>query len=512
MYSGVKKLKTKVGIIDIGSTSIRLVILKVNQNGSYGLIDQAKEAVRLSAGLNRTGKIHPEMMQQALSTLYLFQQLCVAHGVSKVIAVATAATRQAENGTVFLQMIQEKLGIEATVITGETEAYLDYLAVVNTIALDSFIVVDVGGGSTELVYVKERQFKAGVSLPFGAMILGERFDTCRQLNREQLAALNDYVTTAIEGLGFNKELTGLPIVALGGSARTMAKIDKHSRQYPLEGLHNYQLSPTTANEIYNGLAGMPVVQRKNVAGLAKDRADIILGGLAPIVNLAKSISAPAIYISGNGIREGLFYQYYLKELHQTEPVVPDVLDHSLENILLNFDVNIDHSRHVQKLALQLFDQLQPIHGLDDSCRRALKTGSLLHDIGRVINYYNHHAHSFYLILNSRLHGLNHREKVMAAFIAGYHDASSFKVNVQQYQQLLQDQDQQVIRQLALFAQIAELLDRSHCGCIKQIHCHCSGDDVQIMLSTQGAAHPEYIAIEETKKPFEKLFRRKLYYI
>ena len=505
-------MEEKIGIIDIGSTSIRLIIMRINENGSYRMIDQKKDMIRLSEGLNETGNLLPEVMQQALRCLSLFKKLCTAHQVSKILAVATAATRKAANGSNFLELIQHKTGIQVDIISGQREAYLDYIGSVNTMPLDSYILIDVGGGSTELVLVDKREFRHSVSIPMGAMNLSERFGSSKAYSTEELNQLNDYVGKELTSVEWLNETSSLPVVALGGTARTMAKINKYTLRYPLEGVHNHCLKPQAAFDIYQYLAELSPVKRRKVPGLAKERTDIIVGGLAPIINLIKIIQAKQVCICGNGLREGLFYEYYLQEVHKNKPVVHSVLEHSLENNLLNYDINTAHSRHVRQLALLLFDQLQQLHNLDHSHRRALETGALLHDVGRAINYYNHHAHSFYLILNARLNGLTHREKVIAAFVAGFHNSSAFKEVVKDYSAILRPEDELIIRQLAILVQIADLLDRSECGLVQALRCHLANGHVQVMLSTEGLAENEYEAVECTRKKFAKLFGKELWFV
>lgn len=506
-------MKGKVAILDMGSTSIRLIILQINDNDSYKLIDQAKQMVRLAKGVDQSNQLHPKAMEKAISCLINFKNLAYGHGATKIIPIATAAIRKATNSADFLTMVKEQTGMTVSVISGKQEAYWSFLGTVNTIPLTDFILIDVGGGSTELVLVKKRQIQQIASLPMGAINLSQRFplkNSHQQQPDPQLTLLMNHVSTELYQLSWLQETIGLPVVALGGTARTLAKIDGYRRHYPLKEIHNYLMKADTAQFLYHHLAQLSSAKRKKLKGLPKERADIIVSGLTPITSVLEITKASQLIISSNGLREGIFHEYYWQQLQQQpESIVPDALSHSLDNILKNYHVNLTHCKQVQKLALLLFDQLQELHQLDYSCRQALKAGAMLHQVGHIVNYYHHNTHSFYIILNSPLHGLFHREKVMAAFIASCHHNGRLKQMTKKYKSILLSDDSKKIRILSLFCLVASLLDRCQNSWVKHLDCHISKKEVRIQLQTDDDAVQELSQLESTKKPFKKLLGKKL---
>ncbi len=501
-------MEKRIAIIDVGSTSLRVIIMLINRNGSYRMLDQAKEHVRLSYRLFRDKRLQKDKMAEAIEAIKIFKALAGAYGVEEIIAVATAAVRSALNGLQFVENVFLATGIKVETIDGHREAYLDCISAANTIAQDDYILIDVGGGSTELALVKERVPLVLESLPMGSMNLTELFPVNKEADLKKLDQHIDQQLKSMYGFSAGK---GLPVVAVGGSARALAKIDKQEIRHPLEGIHNYILDQETCFKIYRRLASIPVNKRDNVPGLDKKRTDIILGGLAPLMGLLRNFEAKEVCINGNGIREGLFFEYYhLNNRDSTGPLVHDVLEHSINNLLLNYDQNLRHSYLVQALSLQLFDQLMPLHGLRSSERRILAAASALHDIGRVVNYYNHHMHTFYLVLHSPLYGFNNREKTIAAFIGGMHDGSGFSVSIADYRAVLKPGDEGIIRLLSLFAEIAESLDRSESGQVGSINCTLGEEIVTIKLAQiNGAAAVEYAATERTVKKFKRIFKRDL---
>ncbi|MEW9123879.1 MAG: exopolyphosphatase [Thermotaleaceae bacterium] len=505
-------MERKIAIIDLGSNSVRMIIMKIFGDGSYKMIDQAKEMVRLSEDMGEEMTLKPLAIKRTLYTLKLFKKLIEAHEVDAVFTLATAAVRNAVNQQIFLDKIQLETGFNFRVISGEEEAYLDYMGVMNTIRIKDCIIVDIGGGSTELVWVEDRRIKEAISLPFGAVTLTEKFLGKTIYSPEAIKKLETYVTKQYQDISWLKEVSGLPIVGLGGSIRTLAKIDKRKIGFPLESLHNYQMQYHEVLYAYELVTKINHEERKDIPGVEKERADIIAGGLVPIKALIDYLHADKIIISGNGLREGVFYKYYLEEHQHKDEILEDVLHHSVENILKNYDMNLKHCSHVTKLALSIFDQLQSLHGMGEEERNLLFVGGQIHDIGVYVDYYNHHKHGFYLTLNSRLNGLRNRELVMCAFIVAMHRNEEFKVDWKNYNMLIDKNDYEIIKRLSVFLRIAEKLDRNESSSVEDISCYILPNSVQLMLKTSNTPELEIAAAMKSDKLFEKLFNKKLYIV
>ncbi|MBB6218944.1 exopolyphosphatase/guanosine-5'-triphosphate,3'-diphosphate pyrophosphatase [Anaerosolibacter carboniphilus] len=505
-------MHNKIAIIDLGSNSIRMIIMKIYEDGSYKMIDQAKEMVRLSEGMGEEMSLKPLAIKRTIYVLKLFKKLIEAHQVDRIFTVATAAVRNASNQKFFLDKVKLETGFDFEVISGETEAYYDYLGVINTIDIADCVIIDIGGASTELVWVENRRYKEAVSLPYGAVVLTEKFLDEDVITQEKLKKLEQFMEKQYGQVKWLKQVIGLPIVGLGGSIRSLAKIDKKKIGFPLESLHNYQMEEREVDYAYQMVTKAGLEERKNIPGVGKERADIIVGGLVPIKTLMGYLKTEKLIVSGNGLREGVFFQNYLKVLNYEDEIIGDVLFHSVENNLRNYEVNKDHCFHVQKLALSIFDQTKEIHGMGEWERKLLAVGSLLHDIGMYVDYYNHHKHGFYLTLNSRLNGLRNRELVMCAFIVAMHRNEEFKGDWKDYNMLIDKNDYDTVKKLSWFARIAEKLDRSESGSVGDVGCYLTQDSLQIMLKTNSTAELEIAAAMKSEKFFEKMFRKKLYIV
>ncbi|MCT4607220.1 MAG: exopolyphosphatase [Marinisporobacter sp.] len=502
-------MSKKFAIIDLGSNSVRMIIVKIYGNGIYKLIEEVKEMVRLSEKMGEERILKQEPIDRTIYALKLFKSLIRAHKANETFCIATGAVRSAKNQKEFLQKVKEETGFIFDVISGESEGYYDYLGVMNTIHVSDCIIIDIGGASTELVWVENRKLKEVVSIPFGAVLLTEKFIGKNKYNLEKLEKLEKFMLNKLENISWLKKVNYLPIVGVGGSIRTLAKVHRKKIHFPIQKIHNYQMNHEEVTSIYNMVTTCKPKDRRNIPGIKKERADIIVGGLAPAKVLMDYIKAKELIISGNGLREGVFFKNYLSNRGYKENVVEDVLKSRVENIMKRYDTNMEHSYQVQRLALCLFDEIKEIHKLGDWERKLLAVSALLHDIGVYVDYYNHHQHGFYLVLNSRIYGLTNKELLICAFLVGMHRNIEFKGNWKEYHKLLDKKDYEKIKKLSLFLRMSEMLDRNEYGSVKDLKCHITEDRVKILLKTDKKVELEVSAAMKSEKDFQKCFKKEM---
>lgn len=492
----------RIAIIDLGSNSARLIVMHIYHNGAYNLVYHQKESVRLSEGMSETRVLTRDAIWRAIGTLKVFAHMCELVKVDKILAVATAAVRNAKNGTEFLDLVHQHTGIPLRAISGEEEAHLGYTGIINTLDVDSALLFDLGGASTEVTLIKDRLPAAVVSLPFGAVNLTERFGTQDKVNDTQLTAMREYIVSYLEQLPWLKRLH-LPIVGVGGTARNIAKMDQKKKNYPFPKVHNYRFGPMSFDEVWRDLAKTTLAQRRKYPGLSSERADIIIAGTAIVKSLLEVSQATNIIISGCGVREGMFLEYYLAAQQQPR-VIPDILLHSTRNMLLFYKGNEAHAEHVAKLAETMFDKWQSILRLTARDRKLLRVAALLHDIGITINYYDHARHSAYLVENARLFGLTHREQMLAAVVAGWHHGVSAKyVRNKIYSEFLDQHNWQTARKMALLLALAESLETTQMGLVQDVEPTISGTQAVLKLVTQHPVTIERQAAAQHRKWFKK---------
>lgn len=492
----------RVAIIDLGSNSARLIVMHIYHNGAYNLVYNQKESVRLSEGMSETGVLTRDAMWRAIGTLKVFAHMCELVQVDRILAVATAAVRNAKNGAEFVELVHKHTGIPLRVISGEEEAHFGYTGIINTIDVENALLFDLGGGSTEVTLVKNRQPVEVFSIPLGAVTLTERFDSQDKVSDAQLAVMREYILERLERLPWLKRL-GLPLVGVGGTARNIAKMDQKYKNYPFPKVHNYRFGPMAFEEIWRDLIKTNLVQRRKYPGLSSERADIIIAGSTIVKSLLEFSQATSIIISGCGVREGMFLEYYLSE-RQPSGIIDDILMHSTRNMLLFYKGNEAHAQHVAKLADTMFDKWQSILRLSIRDRRLLQVAALLHDIGITINYYDHARHSAYLVENARLFGLTHREQMLVAVVAGWHNGASAKyVRNKIYSEFLDQHNWQTARKMALLLALAESLETTQLGLVKEVEPSIAGSQAILKLITDDPVSIERQAAAQHRKWFKK---------
>jgi exopolyphosphatase/guanosine-5'-triphosphate,3'-diphosphate pyrophosphatase len=501
-------MNQRIAIIDLGSNSARLIIVEIYSNGSYNLIYHQKDAVRLGQEADKDRQLQPEAMARTMSLLKSFAHMCQIHRTDKIVGVGTAALRNALNGSEFVKKIQKETGIFIKIISGETEAKLGYLGAINTLDVTDAVLFDLGGGSTELTLIKNRKAEKVISLPFGAVTLTERFKLENKASEAQLTTLDEFISQELAKVPWLKNLK-LPLIGIGGTARSIGKMEQKRNHYPLLKLHNYRTSSLSFHSLWEDVIKMTCAQRRKIAGLSSERADIIISGLAIVKNLFEKIESTQLIISSCGVREGLFIQHYLSKTGQPE-LISDPLAHSTENMLLFYSENTTHAYHVTKLANDLFDDWHEILDLHPNNRKLLKVAAILHDIGIKVNYYDHARHSAYLIENARLFGLSHREQIMAAVIAGWHHSPSVKYSYNRiYNEFLDADNWRIARKLALLLALAEGLDTTQMSRVEKVTTLISKKQGQLILTTRQELLLELQAVKKHSKWFKRETGREL---
>jgi exopolyphosphatase/guanosine-5'-triphosphate,3'-diphosphate pyrophosphatase len=493
----------RIAIIDLGSNSARLIVMHIYANGAYNLVYHQKETVRLSEGMGKSRTLRPEAVKRAVETVRIFAHMCHLFDVDKILAVATAAVRSAKNGATLVELVETETGIRLEAITGHAEAHIGYIGVVNTIDVTDGVIFDLGGGSTELTLVRGREPLKVASLPFGAVNLTELFATQDRIDDAKLENLRGFIMRQLEKLPWLLGVN-LPLVGVGGTARNIAKMDQKRKNYPFHKVHNYRLGDISLADLWRSLTLADYKQRLKIPGLSSERADIIVAGSTIIKCLFEATGANRLIVSGCGLREGLFLRHYLARTGQPE-IIGDILLHSTHNMLLFYKGNAPHAYHVADLAESMFDGWQDLHSFDDRDRRLLKVAALLHDIGITVSYYNHPRHSAYLVENARLFGLTHREQMLTAVVAGWHEGpSTGYMRNRLYSEFLDDADWRKARKMALLLALAECLDTTQLKLVTRVTAGVKPKTASLTLTVgrQGAT----IEIQELEK-HRKWFKR-----
>ncbi len=497
----------KIGIIDLGSNSARLVIVKLFED-HFMVEDEMKESVRLGQDMDRDGFLKPQRTAETIRTLKMFKRLCDASEVSRIIAVATAAVRRAKNQRSFLDEIQATCGIKVDVLSEEEEATLVYRGVINSMDIPKGIILEIGGGSTKVVYYNRRSILHYATLPFGAVTLTDLFKN-DGTPREQTARIEEFFTEQFRKIDWLNEVDpDTQMIGVGGSFRNLYKINKIVRKYPLNIVHNYQFATEDFESVYEMVRELDVDKRMRIRGLSPARADIMPAALAIVKSFTDYLHIETFTIGGSGLREGIMFNQAVPIT--AERPLSDVLTYSLNTLVNYYGCNVKHAEHVVHLSIQLFKQLRVLHKFPRVYLKILKIAASLCDCGNRIRHYNSPQHSRYMILNSSIFGATHREIVLAAFAAGcYQKEDIAPQEWAKYRDIVAEEDLEIVKKLGVLLRIAECLDRSGLGMVTGLNCDVLGDSVIMKTEVAGDATLEIRQAMKTNAEFKRAFRKNL---
>lgn len=499
----------KIGIIDLGSNSARLVIVNLFEDGFFMVVDELKESVRLGQDMERDGFLKPQRVAETIKTLRMFKRLCDVSGVNRIIGVATEAVRRAKNQRSFLDEIQTSCGVKLRVLTAEEEAVLVYRGVINTMDIPKGVILEIGGGATKIIYYNRRNMLRFATVPFGAVTLTDMFSGGGLKPEEQAAKIEEFFLEKLNEIDWLGEIDpDAQMIGVGGSFRNLFKISKMVHKYPLDVVHNFNLDAESFYPVYDMIKVLDLDKKKKIKGLSAERADILPAALAIIKTFITRLNFDNFTFSGSGLREGIMFNQALPSTID-KPIL-DVMNYSLTTLVKYYGCDENHVEHVVNLSVQLFKQLRVLHKFPRQYLKVLKVAAMLHDCGMRIKYYNHQRHSCYMILNSTIYGVTHREIVLAAFTACCHKKEDINAyNWNQFRDILQEDDVEIVKRLGVMLRIAESLDRSHAGVVKGINCDILGDSVIMKTEVEGDASLEIRDALTASSEFKKSFRKNL---
>lgn len=497
----------RLAVVDLGSNSFRLVVFTAG-DGWWKRTDEIYEGVRIGEGQAVDGPLQDAPMKRALSTLELFAHFTHAVGLdpADVDAVATSAIRSAANREQFLAKARKKAGVRIRVLSEEEEARYGYLAAVNSTTLEHGAVLDLGGGSLQLVRVKDRQAKELRSWPLGAVRMTERFlDHDGPAGKKHLKALRKHVCAQVEDAPWVRK-GGDRLVGIGGTVRNLATAAQHAAGIPTFGIQGFTLTREALEDLVEQLAELPPSERSSkMPGIKSSRADVILAGAATIAAVLEAGRFDGLEVTEAGLREGVFF-----ERHAPGGLFPDVRRDSVLNLHTQYDDAPEaHVRHVAALALGLFDDLAAagLHDGDPAERELLWAAAMLHDIGVSVDYDDHHKHSRYLILNAGLPGWTQREIALVAQIARYHRKGS--PDLDGVEPLARKGDLERVQRCSSILRLVEQLERSRDQIVTAAHVEMTDGTVHLRLEGTGDVSLARWAAQRETRLFERTFSKAL---
>ena len=501
----------KLAVLDIGTNSIHMVLAEVHPDYSYKILDRFKDMTRLGDGVFTARRLSDQAMMRGLDVIKTLVLLARNKGYEWIEAVATSAVREARNGGEFLDHVAQQTGLTVRVITGAEEARLIFLGVRNTIALPEqpTMVVDVGGGSVELIVGNRETIFHAKSLKLGAIRLNDLYLLRTPPSRSMLEQLEGAVHTQLKStLSSFRSKRVEQVVATSGMAANLAEViylDRTGRPLPQLNLAKISLKEISMTETL--LADSNLKARLAIPGLDPKRVDTLLPATIVLRILLELLQKDELTICDKAIREGLIFDFIQRHREgiQAERDIPDVRKRNVLALARRCHSSEVHSLHVAELAVRLFDQTKPLHGFGQREREWLEFSAILHDIGYLINPRQHHKHAYYLIKHSDLSGLTVDEVEIIANIARYHRRALPDKKHDEYAAMPAG-SQRIVKVLGALLRIADALDRSQFSVVQTVDVTL-GKKVTMTLHVSGDAELEVWAARGRSDLFETVFQR-----
>lgn len=507
--------------IDIGTNSVHMVVVRVEPSlAAFTIIAREKATVRLGDRDPKTGKLTVAAMERAIAALKRCKDLAVSMRAEPIIAVATSATREAPNGDEFLALIEQEVGLSVDLISGQEEARRIYLGVVSGMDFQNqpHVIIDIGGGSTELILADSREIRFLSSTKVGAVRLTREFITTDPVNPAEFAYLRAYtrgmLERAVEEIRA-KVQSGeqVRLVGTSGTIETLMTIHALEKFGEIPNpLNGYQLTRKDVKDLVKRFASLDYNQRFAIAGMNDKRAEIILAGSIVLLEAMTMLEIDRLILCERALREGVIVDWMLTHglIDNRLRYQSEIRQRSVIKIAKKYQVNLESAKRIANFALAIFDQTKGcLHSWGEEARDLLWAAAILHNSGLYVSHAAHHKHSYYLIRNGELLGYTEIELEVIANIARYHRKNKPRKKHTDFIKLT-EYYQYMVRYLSAILRLAVALDRRQIGAIEQIECKYDAEYRTLHLHLFPANPEDDCALElwslDYKKPvFEEEF-------
>lgn len=493
--------------IDIGSNSLRMLAAEVAPGAPMKMLAADREVTRLGESVFRAGLIGKEAMELVCSVLARMAQAYKNLDVTAVRVVATAAVRDASNQQEFLSRASQAIGAAVEVISGQEEARLIHLGVQTSWPHPRrrILIVDIGGGSAEIIDSEDQHLRDAFSRPLGAVRLREVFLQSDPPTPRQLQRMQDYVRERLapvaNRLGERKWQR-----AIGTSATAAAVVSAVCRipRAQRDAADRLRAGTPQIRRLYRALCLKDVAGRRKIPGIGPRRAEIIIPGTAVLLHVLEEFGFPSLYYSAAGVRDGIIADLAARGAGRELSRLSADQKRAVEQMARRYGVPLAHARKVAALAHEIYTGLQPLHKLPHESGRLLETAAYLHDTGHYVSDTRHHKHSYYLVANSDMPGFTEREREIVANLCRYHRKAMPAAAHPNWQGLSAEEKRTVIL-LAPLLRLADALDRSQEQRIEQVRCIPQTGAVRIQLVSRADTDLEQWAAERAGETFRQVY-------
>jgi len=502
----------KLAAIDVGTNTIKLLVATVEEDGALEVLARGKEMVRLGSQTLFTGRLGEEAIEAGVSAVERLVREARAAGAQEIRAVATCALREAADARDFQALVFKRTGIPLDVISGEEEARLIHLSARSEFPaeMDPLLVIDVGGGSTELVVSRRGRVVLNESIPLGVVRL-TRFSRHDPPNREDRREIRKTVRAAARRAVAAVQRTGFrACVGSSGTLQSLSQVYEAAvkGREPRIGGHR-TLTRSGLKKVNRILRSTTLREKMRVPGLDPRRRDIAVPGGILLAWILKNVGAESVVVGERGLREGLLLDHVARRGQARFGAAGrDVRSRSVDRLMKRSRAELPHASQVARLALEIFDRTHPLHQLAAAEREWLQHAALLHDVGYAVGRSKHNLHSYYLITHGELTGFGAEEIEAIASMARYHRGKCPKESHENWR-ALDPILQPVVAKLSAILRIADGLDRSRGQLVTAVACRVRPHRVDLEVAARADCEPELAAARKRADLFESVFRRRV---
>jgi len=502
---------SRYAAIDIGSNSIRMAAAEVLPDIPMRVLASERVVTRLGESVFRSGLLAQEPLELTCDVLARMREQYQKLDVLGVRAVATSAVRDARNQAEFIQRAAMALGTPVEIISGREESRLIHLGVQARWPHPSrrLLIVDIGGGSAELIASEYGQMRDSVSKPLGAVRLREIFVANDPPLPGELHQMREYIEEKLAGVG-NRFGNGHwdRVIATSATASAIVCAVNRIPRTKRDQADRLRASTREVRRLYNKLSALDIAGRRKTTGIGPRRAEIIVPGISVLLRVLEDFRLPGLYYSAAGVRDGIIADLYARGVGRELAQLSREQRKEVEQMSRRYGVSPAHARQVAELAHVLFTDLQPLHQLPPHFGKLLEAAAYLHDAGHFVSDANHHKHSYYLVSNSDMPGFTNRERELIANLCRYH-RKSMPTPVHSNWQALGADDKRALLLLIPLLRLADNLDVSHEERIERLNCRIRDGQVVLQLASAADISLEQWAAEHAGEAFRQVYDRPL---
>jgi len=504
----------RVCVLDLGTNSFHAIIVDAHPNGSYQVVDRLREMVRLGQHGLDANRLPEDAMKRGLTALQRIKLLAEGWDTREYLSFGTSAIREAVNGGEFIQRAREEVGLRVRPISGEQEAQLIFRGVSRTEEFaEPSLLVDIGGGSVELIVVDDDTAVYDASVKLGAARMTGRFVTTDPMSEDEQARLRAHFRSELEEVfAACREHGVTTIMGSSGTMKSLARVTQAEMGNEGRSVFQHRLPVAEVRSALRWVMQAPASEREAHRAIEPKRVDQIGAGAVLLDTLCTGLpSVQSLKVSPNALREGMVVHFietnYARLQHLSS--YRDPRRRSVHEIAYRFKWEENHAQHVAATATFLFNLCRPLYDGPPSDTELLEYAALLHDLGYLITHDEHHRHSRYLIEHAELQGFQSEEVLIMALVAHYH-RGAFPKAKDEYFGDLSEANQRRVCQLAGLLRVAEGLDRSHFQNVVALRGRLADEALHLFLATKGDPQLEVWAAKEHAPLFEKTFGRVLH--